>query len=313
MNTHQIPMPENKAMQYFLWVSYFHDSNITAIDFTQRGKRVELIIESIRDIDNDKTFQNNRRKRDQYLEAHRDRYAYKLSFYGCEYIRGEQYGIGSTYLYGVFLDSELLRRIQSESEDGKKYYHYRIILADGYMDLIFNRFTIKRVTGKVKYPDIEPVVDHPRWRLEWLLRESTKDKTATLDTAWVTAQLESDNDEAISNALLYLARNENRCVVEEARKIMKKPWPAYNEAREAAIWVLGQQGDESDLPTLLDEYFKLEARYERESISSISALTPKRFIMDAIEHIKARFPEEIETEPEQPGPHKTIYGVTYRL
>ena len=309
MDTHQIPMPENKAMKYFLWLSYFHDSLITAIEFKRKGNRdfffspnrVELTIVSIRDIDNDQSIPDDYQKGEEYLKAHRDRYTYKLVFDGCVYFNNEKYFHCGDFVHGVFLDSARLRTIHA-SDDTKRYYHYRITLADGYMDLIFHRFTIKRVIGKVKYPDIEPMVDYPKWQLEWLLRESTKDETAALDTAWVTSQLESEDDEVIAHALLYLARNENRCVVEEARKIMKKPWPAFSEAREAAMWVLGQQGDECDLPILLQEYFSLEERYAHATITPINVFSSKRFVMDAIEHIKARFPTNIEKEPEQSGP-----------
>ena len=147
---HEIECPDNKAIRKFLWNDYFHDSELLDIRFDREWRKVLLTLESCRDIDNAwERLKGDGDTRHQYIEGHKDEYIYTLLFLGTVYFHVERMMYCGDYINGRFKDTALLRRLQSGSK--KPLYHFRIQFADGYADILFDGFQIRKQTGRVNY------------------------------------------------------------------------------------------------------------------------------------------------------------------
>lgn len=133
---HEIPLPEDKAIRKFLWVSYFHDALIKQI-LPGQPKPYDLTL--------------------QIYSGH-DGYTYLLRFHNAVHFACSgpmPWHAGQDISSTVFKDSALLHRLQAEEE--KPLYHLRFSHWDGYTDVIFERFTIRREGGRVNYKSEVPM------------------------------------------------------------------------------------------------------------------------------------------------------------
>lgn len=128
---HEIPLPEDKAIRKFLWISYFHDGLIEEILFAKpKPEDVTLRIYS----------------------GH-DGFTYLLRFHSVPHFEWSTpmscWHAGEEISSTVFKDSALLHRL--EKEQGRPLYHLRVSFWDGYMDIVFAKFSIRREGARVSY------------------------------------------------------------------------------------------------------------------------------------------------------------------
>lgn len=70
--------------------------------------------------------------------------------------------MANDYINGRFKNSVVLQKIIKKTN--KQYYHFRISTDDGYLDIIFSKFKIKKSTGRIYIKDIKA----EDYNLKWL-------------------------------------------------------------------------------------------------------------------------------------------------
>lgn len=146
---HEIIDIRDRYLKNFIFYDYFHDSIITNISFLEEGKLLRL----------DLSCEREWPEHDSEKYIFDTKYVYRLYFKHCKYFEYERKDTGTIaeYLNGRFKNSAKLSEIREGSRN--YYYHLRIQLADGYIDIIFNAFYMEKVEGEVKLPG--------RINLEW--------------------------------------------------------------------------------------------------------------------------------------------------
>jgi hypothetical protein len=264
---HEIEYPDDKYIQYFLWRDFFHDATIEMIQFHS----------SLESIPHKPGLSLTLRP----LIDGKKEYRYLLNFIGCEYFVQEKAGVWNEYLNGRFKQTALLEDINQQS--GKKNYHFRIQTADGYMDIIFSKFTIKKVNGRIRIHGLEnPDYYHLPW-LKTYGNGALQNPDGFLDHKKVLELANTGDDLERHHALYYLLKNTEVILIDCARQIVQLDWDNYEMSKILAILIIGIQGDEQDLQYLYSEYYDPESHINKYAL--ISGPLPKRHIMDAIDKI----------------------------
>ena len=259
---HEIPLPEDKAIRKFLWVSYFHDSIIQEILLDQ-PKKYALTLK---------------------VDCSRDGFVYLLQFHGVfhfEYASPRNgWHIGEEISSTCFKDSALLHRLQQE--EGKRLYHLRFSHWDGHTDVIFERFIIRREGGRVNYKSEIPMEaigwQHCRYTPNGAYLPNIDPFEE--DFASLPADDEEDRRFMIDNILwarLYrLEQLGNTDILIQQARFVLAEHPHCEQASVYAAFLLGKHGSQADMHTLTGRYLTEEN------------LLVKRVIMDAMELIHAR-------------------------
>ena len=256
--THDIPMPEDKAIRKFLWSSYFHDALIQEI---QPGKSTPQ----------DLTLR---------IYSGHDGYTYLLRFHGVEHF--ECSGIsfwhaGIDIASTVFKDTALLHRCQADAE--KPLYHLRFSLWDGYLDVVFEKFTIRREGGRVNY---QPIYDPAfmKWDVfcyapngYWLKNDPFLVDLNRPEGDDEDEQVEWTDDVLWARLYHLHQAADKRGYLALARELLTAP-PLYEHSELYGAYLLGKHGTRADLPALTSHFL-----HEKTPIR-------KRVILDAIELIQ---------------------------
>ena len=265
---HEIECPPNKGIMNYLWHDYFHDSKIHQIEFDHKKGLVAMTLECCRDMDEKwEKLSGSHEERQSYIQQHVDEFAYILSFKGVRYFHDERLIAVNDYINGRFKNTALLCKLKAETK--KPLYHFRMQIDDGYIDIIFSDFQVRKKAGRVKYP-----VDEAFYQAE-SLSQIEKDMGLPCDEAdcFLSMQkLYKANDAS----LLRIARENLRLEDDEG------------DACLYSAYLLGKYGDVSDIKNLQDLYLDIEDYLATKSICRCSALLPKRNILDAIELIQFR-------------------------
>lgn len=281
---HDIPSPQDKAIRYYLWQDYFHDSIIT--DVKQEYQQVTLCLLCEREesayYHRCKGTHEEKRAKCEEMAA---QFRYKIIFQMCGYSHHEQTCDCPDYINGRFKRSALLAKI--EAATGKLYYHFRIQTGDGYFEAVCRNIRIKKEIGHI----------HPRetedwcWTGEWLTKYedgALLDDSQNISISAVLNLAESENDIDRYFALTFLAKHDAEHALLLARKYILMESDDVLDCKIPAIWALGEFGDESDIAALLHECAESEIAFARDSIGYCGNLTHHRNIMDAIEKIQYR-------------------------
>lgn len=267
---HEIECPKNRSIYCFLWQDYFHDSEIRDISFDQHNKHLCLTIESCRDREKKwNTLKGNNDLKRDYIKTHKDEFIYYLTFKGVEYFHMERMPSCNDYINGRFKDTALLREINEEVK--RKCYHFRIQLDDGYCDIVFKDFIIRKRIGRVFYYN----KDYNEPLHYYQLIDDDVDNATHGD----------DICRLIAMQKLWIAKHPKLLQMARENILLDNDFP---DSRLYSAYLLGKLGDETDLPILYDMYFNIESDMMADSICRCSTLLPKRNIMDAIEDIKYR-------------------------
>lgn len=261
---HEIECPQNKAILRYLWYDYFHDSTIEQIDFDHKKKNLTLALRCSRDIDKKwKKLKGDDGERRLYINEHLDQFTYILQFAGVRYFHAERLIMRNDYINGRFKDTALLRKLKAEAN--QSLYHFRIQTDDGYLDVVFSGFQIRKKAGRVKYSAVE-IADRA-------------------EAASFSNFEGGDFERFLAMQKLYKANDIS--LLEIARKNMQ----LVDENEDTCLYcasLLGKCGQVSDVPNLLDLYSKIEDYMGDRSYCRYSTLLPKRNILDAIELIQFR-------------------------
>lgn len=259
--THDIPMPDDPAIQKFLWISYFHDAIIQEI---HPGKP---------------TY------KDLTLRIHsgHDGFTYLLRFHGVEHFSCSKddffWHTGIDISSTVFKDTALLHRLEREAE--KTLYHLRFSFWDGYMDLIYAKFTIRREGGRVSYKlEYDPsVVNWDVYQYApngyWLKHDPFLADITHPEGDDDDVRLEWIDDILWARLYHIHQAGDVQAIISQARDFMTNE-PKYDHAELYAAYLLGKYGDQCDLPALTTHLLHAETAIR------------KRVILDAMELIQER-------------------------
>jgi len=259
--------PTDRAIRKFLWSGYFHDGEITDINYNSHGDKVTLKLNrSLYDtnIYRDKMKYTGTSAEHLAIDEliAKGKFAYLLTFSKTLYFHQENSCSSYEYLYGRFKDTALLRRLEKEHKT--KLYHFRIEITHGYIDLIFKKFTIKKIAGRVNYSTdgyyLEP-------------REITCSKDEINQIHRKIENSGYDDDFDLYDDLEKLYEMQDESILKYLRICITFP-KDYEDSRVYATYLLGKFGDKSDLPKMKEIYFEC------------NDLLQKIHIMDAIELLK---------------------------
>lgn len=269
---HEIICPENKAIRHYLWNDYFHDSEVKDIAFETIKKQVIFTLKCCRDMDCawDKLL-GSRSERLAYIQDHVDEYQYHLIFKGVEYFVLERMPTANDYINGRFKQSAMLKKICSDT--GKQLYHFRIQFDDGYSDIVFKYFLLRKAQGSVIYPKEKLSSVSLADNCNDSIRENTE-----------KSRLGQNFEKFIAMQSLY----QTSCA--ELLPITRENVRIGNDidTRLYSAYLLGKLGDTSDLAELYNLFWSLDNLLSDSSICMCSSLLPKKNIQDAIEDIKYR-------------------------
>lgn len=270
--SHEIPLPENSALRRYLWFDYFHDSKIFQVAFDHRKRTVTLSLDCCCDYDDVwYKLKGDYDSRCAQMEPLLDRFIYYLKFSGVEYFHSERLPLANDYINGRFKDSAILRKLCKDKQ--QDLFHFRIQIDDGYDDIIFKKFSIRKKVGRINPKETESYEVKEQWTNEQI-------------------HLMLDNDDFDDDFNRYLAlstlhRSNDASILRYARTFMSNQ--AYLEiSKTYSAYLLGKYGDLSDIPSLVELYFIIENQMCEQPILRCSTLLPKRNIMDAIELINLR-------------------------
>lgn len=256
-----VPCPDDRAMRKFLWYDFFHDATLERIEYGKPDRRDVTLTVRIPEAMVRPAFRKICGA--YFLRFHRIHhfdYATGASLYLAE-------GIFST----DFMDTPLLHRLQKNC--AKPLYHLRIRTNCGLMDIIFERFTIRRAHGRMDYH-----CDEKECWFDW--DTSMEALGGTIPEANLRLPLDALNDMDRLDVLvykLYLAQKAQDvpAMLTLARRILTDPlglcWLSY------AATLLGHYGDSSDLPALMRLHLHPDAEPEQ-----------KQAALDAMERIAER-------------------------
>ena len=155
----------------------------------------------------------------------------------------------------------------------KPLYHFRFQTDDGYIDIIFSDFIIRKKAGRVKYPIKETAFQ--------TFKPLTKEEKKTA--------LESDDDFERFFAMTKLFKNNDPDLLEIARRLL---WLGEENEDSCfySAYLLGKLGDSSDITKLWSLYLNIEEFINSKSLCRSNPLLLKRNILDSIELIHFRNP-----------------------
>ena len=265
---HEIVCPDNDGIRNYLWYDYFHDSKISCVSFDHQKGLVALTLECSRDIaDVWKKLKYDNDIFDAYIHEKIDNFTYILTFKGTKYFHVERLIMVNDYINGRFKDTALLRTRTGESK--KPLYHYRIQIDDGYMDIVFSDFFIRKKVGRVKYTIGK--IQHQTY-----IPLTVYEKKAALD---------GDDFERFST-MQKLFRVNDPALLRIARENL---WfDDYGDACLYSAYLIGKLGDMNDVPKLLEIYSLIEEHLFSITACRCNAILPKRVILDSIELIYHR-------------------------
>lgn len=246
----EIKQINNRFLRYYIGFDYFHDSLVRKISYYDKKKLAQIELSCEREWP--------LHDWDQFADD--ENYIYRLVFTNCVYFEYERNNLKTytEYLNGRFKNSARLQEITHSAK--RHYYHLRIQLTDGYVDLVFRDFRIERFIGNIFLPKRITF----EWYYDSISRRFSKSKMDEI------ISLAREGEFPLrSYALDYLWVTKNGQVVSLAREALSD-----ENARIPAVFILGELGRFDDIKDL--------AR-----IMSMGDFTPifKRQIKDAIEKI----------------------------
>ena len=284
MFEHEISRPNNKAILYYLWQDYFHDSKI--VDIKYEGYKIILKLECIRDEDEFyiKNKRNNKEIKELYnKEKEALKFQYKIIFNKYKYHNHEHVGgNGISYLYGRFKHSAILSKIEKTLKS--PHYHFYIDTNGGSFEVICEQIIIKKVKGQIK---IKYIMEE-EWYIHWL--KTYKDgilmnEYNDLNTDSIIKLVQTGVNLESYYSLVYLALRRDVNAIQLSRQIVNTNPEDWKETIEPAIWVLGELGDKSDLELLQKLYLEsIHVEYD----FPCSDIGERRVIIDSIEKLYKR-------------------------
>ena len=282
---HDIDCPKDRAMYKFLWCDYFHDSDILSVEMEGKGRNcVVMRLGSDRDARAVwKRFCGDYEKWHDYVESHQEQFIYVLKFRHVFYLdRRQEGGWRCDFLNARFKDTAILRRFSRKAK--RQLYHLRIHTSDGFIDLVFGEFEIRRAVGRVNYS--MNMIMEPEQLNDF-------EKEMTLEREY-TALPEDDFDRFLLLERMYESGHPS--LLKAARDCMNSKDPC-EDAKPYAAYLLGKIGASTDIPAMMDAYFELEKNLLGCGYDYHTVVQRRQNILDAVELIRFREEEAIADAP----------------
>ncbi|WP_265455143.1 hypothetical protein [Enterococcus sp. HY326] len=262
---HEINCPDNFAIRKFLWEDYFHDSRIMNLEIEKSNNKVILTLESNTDLNDDfEKLKLNNKEFWEYVSVNIAEYTYDLVFIGVKHVQIERSIESNDYIEGRFKNTALVNRLKQNSKE--KLYHFRIKVTDGFIDIIFSDFSIRRMKGKVSYEILDSSPQH----VEKSFNQLEMVKSAKQGDDFERYEAMKGLYETGYVDLLNIARC-NMILTDD-----------FEESCLYACFLIGLLGNQDDLSNLLTVYHQLDLLYKRPQYLK------KRAILDAIEKVQDR-------------------------
>ena len=251
--------PLERATQKFLVSDYFHDSRIQDIKMDYRKHELIIRLQCCRDWETANMGSLDDAK-----------YTYFLRFSGVYGFRSVTELRWGDYINGRFKQSTWLTEQQQRTK--RKLYQFRIGLSDGYIDLLFRSFSIRKAVGRISYRDVDEL---GAFYKEWYRRSPEK-------ISEIINELQADTSDLMCDMKLeFLYAN----VVKDLCLLCQNTitGEASPEAKVYAAWLLGKRGAKEDLQLIWDVYRTETERKEHEFGSD----DPMKYrnLLDAIENL----------------------------
>lgn len=252
---YEASFPTDKASYKVLYNDYFHDSLITAVEFKPEKHTVQLHIQCSRECE----WETGDWRRDILDE----KYGYVLTFGGVSYFDMKTQMDCPEYLNGRF----------KAIPKGK--YYFRIQTADGYIDIGYSRFRLRKTVGRVSYRGIT----------EADLRMGSAKPASQEEISRILERLRSDDyteeqDFDLYMDLEYLYACKVPGLGPFLRRYVKSQWP-LEDAVPFAAWLLGRYGNADDIPLILQLIPRTDHPGIRQNLmDAVEAMAEPHFIQE---------------------------------
>lgn len=234
--SHEIPCPDDRAMRRFLWSDFFHDATLDRIEYAKPDRRDVTL--TVRMEEGLLRPQHKALSGNYFLRFH--------SLHHFQYTTESPFAWGDGVYSTDFQDSPLLHRLQTGCR--KPLYHLRICTFSGFMDIVFERFTIRRENGRIndRCGGSAPSTD---WSV------SMTNLCHRLDEQYAGVPDEALSTDALDDVLytrLYRLKQAKDvpAAIALARRVLREPPLRLYNAEGYAAHLLGYHGNASDLPAL---------------------------------------------------------------
>ena len=250
--------PIEKAVQKFLVSDYFHDSRICSVNMDSDRRELVICLQC----------------RSEWEKSGKGtiedaRYTFTLRFAGVYGFRAVTDLSWPEYINGRFKQTAWL--CEQQKQTNRKLYQFRIGLADGYLDIVFHRFTIRKAEGRISYAGVKEVGAFFKDT-----RKCSPEKLAEIRDELNNNSQDSLNDD-YNLEILYANSTED--LPQQCRRVLTGE--ASQAAKDYAAWLLGKCGTPKDLP-LIWEAFRAEKERECFDGSFESPMKDRNFL-DSVE------------------------------
>lgn len=257
--------PRDKGTRKFLLSDYFHDSVIRSVELDSEKRILEISMQCCRDWEN---------KGDG--ERSDPQYTYILRFFGVAGFVCETELIWPEYINGRFKNTAWLQTRQKET--GRKIYQFRMGLADGYLDILFTRFQIRKALGRIYYGDVTEGEDTPFYKT-WLIRNPEKLAAVRRDLTKA-----AEDDLSVDFHLEMLYANEAEDLAEWCRYVLRGN--ICDEGKAYAAWLLSKCGGKEDLKVIWERYCT-ELKNDFQTVGPALDMKRRNY-QDAVEWLQSR-------------------------
>lgn len=252
--------PLEKAVQKFLVSDYFHDSEIRSVELNSTHRELLIRLQCRRDWE---------RAGEGNLED--ARYTYTLRFirvYGFRSVTDLRW---PEYINGRFKQTAWLCEQQKQTK--RKLYQFRIGLADGYLDILFGRFSVRKETGRISYADTKEL---GAFYKDWYKRSPEQ-----LDKIREALKSLSPDSIDVDLNLEFLYANKAADLPQQCRRVLTGN--VSPDAKAYSAWLLGKCGTPDDL-SLIREAFWTDKAHKSIDLGSEDPMKYRNYI-DAAEQL----------------------------
>lgn len=217
-------LPVDKASCKVLYNDYFHDSPITAIHVSPEAHSLEMQIQCLRECE----AENGDPRRN----IRNERYGYTLTFFGVSHLEIHTALQQCAYINGRF----------KAIPKGK--YYFRIQTDDGYIDIGYRSFKLRKRIGRVSYKGITGL--EPWMETSWMAPE---EQIAGILERIAGDGYSEEQDFSLFLDLQRLYASHTAGIAPYLRRIAALEWES-GDAVPFAAWLLGKFGNSDDLPLL---------------------------------------------------------------
>ena len=295
---HEIEMPKDKAMRKFLWDDYFHDSAVRSIAFQEKGV---LRITLVSCLDQEEAYariKGTEAEKREYLIKNEDKFVYYLYFENVFHFSLQSAVDWTEYINGRFKDSACLRIMQTWTS--APLYHLRMQFADGFCDVVFKSFKIRKKIGRINYRRREeigttasiPMDSHYFSSKESKIRigegeENYFHRTANFEKYLAQAESGEDFDRFIAMTVLYEKKYESLLAIARKNLILD---PAWMDSGVYAAYLLGKLGTKEDIRKLYEYHAFLNKTTAGEKNYPYNTFS-ERTVLDSIEMLSLKSEE----------------------